>query len=539
MSRDRRRPRPADPGHPARPGRSRRCSRSCSRSSRASPRTGAFTMGARARGLRGRVRRLLRGRRTPSASPPAPRRSSLALRALGIGPGDEVIVPTNSFIATAEAVSLAGRDAAARRRRPARRTCSPPRPSQAAIGPRTRAVIPVHLMGSTVDIDPILEVARAAGLRVDRGRAPGARRPLPGPPRRHARRHRLLLLLPDQEPRRRGATAARVVTNDADARRPRPPAALARRAPALPPPDRRHDRAPRRAPGRDPARQAAPARRLERRPPPRSARRCAPASRARAVELPGARLRRRATTSTTCSSCARERPRRAARAPRRSTASRRAVHYPFPIHRTEAYADLGLGAGQPARRRAARRADLHAAAVPDDVRRRGRRRSWPPSSRSSLSHAPRRRRAIRAADRSRAVRGSGVYGPVRAAPLRPEARPRRGRAAPRSSASAAGTRRVSPAASNPPYLDRPAVLGRVRVGRGARVRRSSGFAAQTPRRPPHRSSTRSSLAGSSRFAAIAFNAIGESGRRGRSSRRRSTGGSASAGNATEGQRLAG
>jgi dTDP-3-amino-3,4,6-trideoxy-alpha-D-glucose transaminase len=100
---------------------------------------------------------------------------SLALRALGIGPGDEVIVPTNSFIATAEAVSWVGAtpkfvdvsyeshlitaEAVAR-----------------AIGPRTRAVIPVHLMGSTVDLDPILEVARQAGIRVieDTAQAHGA-----------------------------------------------------------------------------------------------------------------------------------------------------------------------------------------------------------------------------------------------------------------------------------------------------------------------------------------------------------------------------
>jgi dTDP-4-amino-4,6-dideoxygalactose transaminase len=100
----------------------------------------------------------------------------LALRALDVGPGDEVIVPANSFVATAEAVSLAG---------------ATPRPIdvdpdshlmtaagvEAAIGPRTRCVIPVHLMGSTVDMDPILAVAREHGLRVveDAAQAHGAR----------------------------------------------------------------------------------------------------------------------------------------------------------------------------------------------------------------------------------------------------------------------------------------------------------------------------------------------------------------------------
>jgi len=101
---------------------------------------------------------------------------TLALRALDIGPGDEVIVPANSFIATAEAVSLVG---------------ATPQPIdvdadshlmtaagvEAAIGPRTRCVIPVHLMGSTVDMDPILAVAREHGLRVveDVAQAHGAR----------------------------------------------------------------------------------------------------------------------------------------------------------------------------------------------------------------------------------------------------------------------------------------------------------------------------------------------------------------------------
>jgi dTDP-3-amino-3,4,6-trideoxy-alpha-D-glucose transaminase len=99
----------------------------------------------------------------------------LALKALGIGPGDEVIVPTNSFIATAEGVSLAG----------ARPTLVDVDPSThlitaeavaEAIGPHTKAVIPVHLMGSTVDMDAILEVARPAGLKVieDTAQAHGA-----------------------------------------------------------------------------------------------------------------------------------------------------------------------------------------------------------------------------------------------------------------------------------------------------------------------------------------------------------------------------
>jgi dTDP-3-amino-3,4,6-trideoxy-alpha-D-glucose transaminase len=99
----------------------------------------------------------------------------LALRALGIGAGDEVIVPANSFIATAEGVSLAG----------ARPVLVDVDPSThlltaeavaAAITEKTRAVIPVHLMGSTVDMDAILAVARPAGIKVieDTAQAHGA-----------------------------------------------------------------------------------------------------------------------------------------------------------------------------------------------------------------------------------------------------------------------------------------------------------------------------------------------------------------------------
>ena len=100
---------------------------------------------------------------------------SLALRALDIGPGDEVIVPTNSFIATAEAVSWVGATAKLVDVDPRTHLITAEAVAD-AIGPRTRAVIPVHLMGSTVDLDSILEVARAAGLRVieDTAQAHGA-----------------------------------------------------------------------------------------------------------------------------------------------------------------------------------------------------------------------------------------------------------------------------------------------------------------------------------------------------------------------------
>jgi dTDP-3-amino-3,4,6-trideoxy-alpha-D-glucose transaminase len=100
----------------------------------------------------------------------------LALRALGIGPGDEVILPTNSFIATAEAVTLVGAVPRLVDVDPETHLITAEAVAE-AIGPRTRAVIPVHLMGATVDMDPLLEVARSAGLRVveDTAQAHGAR----------------------------------------------------------------------------------------------------------------------------------------------------------------------------------------------------------------------------------------------------------------------------------------------------------------------------------------------------------------------------
>jgi dTDP-3-amino-3,4,6-trideoxy-alpha-D-glucose transaminase len=100
----------------------------------------------------------------------------LALRALEIGPRDEVIVPANSFIATAEAVSLVGAcprfaDVDPRTQLMSVETLKD------AITPEVRCVIPVHLYGRTVDMQPIMQYARANGLRVleDAAQAHGAR----------------------------------------------------------------------------------------------------------------------------------------------------------------------------------------------------------------------------------------------------------------------------------------------------------------------------------------------------------------------------
>jgi dTDP-4-amino-4,6-dideoxygalactose transaminase len=100
----------------------------------------------------------------------------LVLRGLDIGPGSEVIVPANSFIATAEAVSLAGATPVFADVEPGTGLLDPHRLG-AAIGPRTRAIIPVHLYGRTADLEPILAIAAGHGVQVieDAAQAHGAR----------------------------------------------------------------------------------------------------------------------------------------------------------------------------------------------------------------------------------------------------------------------------------------------------------------------------------------------------------------------------
>ncbi len=100
----------------------------------------------------------------------------LVLRAWKIGRGDEVIVPTNTYIATWLAISHAGGVPVPVEPDPLTFNLDPAR-IEAAITPRTKAIMPVHLYGQPADMDPIMAVAEKHGLKVleDAAQAQGAR----------------------------------------------------------------------------------------------------------------------------------------------------------------------------------------------------------------------------------------------------------------------------------------------------------------------------------------------------------------------------
>jgi perosamine synthetase len=89
----------------------------------------------------------------------------VAVAALGIGPGDEVVMPTFTIISCAAAVVRAGATPVVVDCDPVNWNLDPDR-LEAAITPRTRAIMPVHIYGLPVDMDPVMEIARRRGLRV-------------------------------------------------------------------------------------------------------------------------------------------------------------------------------------------------------------------------------------------------------------------------------------------------------------------------------------------------------------------------------------
>jgi dTDP-4-amino-4,6-dideoxygalactose transaminase len=89
----------------------------------------------------------------------------LALESLGIGPGDDVIVPTLTFTATAEVVRYLGARPVFVDVEPDRMTLSVDA-VEAALTPHTRAIVPVHYAGLACDMDALLALARRHGLRV-------------------------------------------------------------------------------------------------------------------------------------------------------------------------------------------------------------------------------------------------------------------------------------------------------------------------------------------------------------------------------------
>jgi len=100
----------------------------------------------------------------------------LALASLGIGPGDEVLVPDLTFVATANAVRYTGATPVLVDVDPRSWTLDPA-DARCRLTGRTRAVVPVHLYGHPANLDPVLELARDHGLRVveDAAEAHGAR----------------------------------------------------------------------------------------------------------------------------------------------------------------------------------------------------------------------------------------------------------------------------------------------------------------------------------------------------------------------------
>jgi hypothetical protein len=265
----------------------------------------------------------------------------LALLAAGIGPGDEVVTVPFTFVATVSAIDYTGARPVFVDIDPATLTMDP-QALEAAITPRTRAIMPVHLYGMTADMDPILAVARRHGLLVIEDAAQAHAAAYRGRPAGSPGRHGLLQLLPGQDAgrlrRRRHGGDRRPELGAAPAHAAR----LGRGAEV--PPRRQGLQLPHGGhPGCGAAGQAAAPAGLDRGPAPRRGRLRRAAGRLRAAGAGRAgRPAPRGTTSTPCAA-----PR--ARAWQQALLQQGIhtnIHYPTPVHLLPAFAELGGRPGQ-------------------------------------------------------------------------------------------------------------------------------------------------------------------------------------------------
>jgi dTDP-4-amino-4,6-dideoxygalactose transaminase len=127
-------------------------------------RSGQFVLGRQVRAFEDEVARFL-GAKHAVACNSGTDALVIGLRALGIGPGDEVITTPFTFFATAEAISLVGAEPVFVDIDPRTLNIDPQQVAE-AVTPRTKAILPVHLFGHAADLDPILELARRHGLTV-------------------------------------------------------------------------------------------------------------------------------------------------------------------------------------------------------------------------------------------------------------------------------------------------------------------------------------------------------------------------------------
>ena len=131
----------------------------------------------------------------------------IALRALGVEPGDEVICPSFTFYATAESIAAVGAVPVFADIEDETFNLDPAA-VEAAITPRTRAVVAVHLFGHPARDGAARGDLQAARPGAARGRRAGLRRLARRRALRRHRRRRDVLVLPHQEPARASATAA-------------------------------------------------------------------------------------------------------------------------------------------------------------------------------------------------------------------------------------------------------------------------------------------------------------------------------------------